>query len=130
MADEAQVIYEYVDGSTISFKTNDLAISYHRHGLSISRRPDGKMYVDDPGIEYRMFSFSAIITGATLKTFHDVQMAAITYSGVYPRITKIRFDGGGSNEITNIEVAIVSLTTTDLGNGFWNVQCTMEEKTD
>ena len=130
MADEAQVIYEYVSGSTISFITNDLLISYHRHGFSISRRPDGLMHTDDPGIEYRKFTFSALIKGAVLKTLHDVQMAAITYSGGYPRITKIRFDGGGSNEITNIEIAIVSLTTTDLGNGWWNVQCIMEEKTD
>lgn len=132
MADEAQVIYEYVNGSTISFKTNDLKITYHRWGMKISRRPNGIMHVDDPGIEYRIFTFTAVITGAVMKTLNDVQMAAITYSGAYPRITKIRFDGGGSNEITNIEVAIPDggLTVSDLGNGEWGIQCTMEEKTD
>ena len=131
MADE-QVIYEYTDGNTIDFPTNDLQWTYRRWGMKISRRPNGKMHVDDPGIEYRVFTFSSVITGAVMKTLDTVQMAAITYSGAYPRITKIRFDGGGSNEITNIEVAIPDggLTVSDLGNGQWGVQCTMEEKTD
>ena len=130
MADEAQIIYEYVNGSTISFKTNDLKITYHRWGQKISRRPDGKMHVDDPGIEYRKFSFSAVITGNTMDTLDGVQMAAITYSGAYPLIQKIYWDGDSTE--TNIEVVIPDggLVTSDMGNGFWNVQITMEEKTD
>jgi len=128
MADVAQVIYEYAAASTISFKTNDLTISYHRYGFSISRRPDGKMHTDDPGIEYRKFTFSAIISGVTMNILNTVQMAAITYSGLYPRLTTINLDG--DTTLSNIEIAITSLSSTDLGNGWWGIQCTMEEKTD
>jgi len=128
MADEYQVVYEYTDGNTVSFKTDNLKVSYQRHGMRISRRPDGKMYVDDPGVEYRIFQFSAVISGATMDTLDGVQMAAITYSGGYPRIQKIYWNGATTE--TNIEIAIVQLSTTDMGNGWWMVECTMEEKTD
>jgi len=130
MADEYQVVYEYSAGNTVSFKTDDLAITYHRHGMKISRRPDGKMYVDDPGVEYRVFKFSGWLTGATQDTLDSVQMAAITYSGAYPRIQKIYWNGATTE--TNIEVAIPDggLTVHDMGNGWWLVECTMEEKTD
>ena len=130
MADEAQVIYEYAAAATVEFKTNDLSITYHRHGLKKSTRPDGKMYVDDPGVEYRKFSFTAIISGADMNELNTVHTAAITYSGLYPRITKIYF--AGAVFITDIEVFIPDggLTGSDLGNGFWHVNCLMEEKTD
>jgi len=130
MADEAQVIYEYSAAQTVEFKTNDLSITYHRHGLQKTIRPDGKMYVDDPGIEYRKFSFSAVISGADMNELNTVHTAAITYSGLYPRIQKIYFTG--ATTITNVEVFIPDggLTGTDLGNGFWLVRCLMEEKTD
>jgi hypothetical protein len=130
MADEAQVIYEYTNGNTVEFKTDDLSITYHRHGMKISKRPDGKMYVDDPGIEYRKFTFSAVIPGADANEMNTVQMAAITYSGGYPRIQKIYLTG--ATTLTNIEVAIPDggYTANDLGNGWWQVHCIMEEKTD
>ena len=130
MADEAQVIYAYTAAGTVEFKTNDLSITYHRYGLKKSTRPVGKMYVDDPGVEYRKFSFTAIISGANMNELNTVQMAAITYSGLYPRITKIFFVG--ATVIENIEVFIPDggLTGTDLGNGFWHVRVLMEEKTD
>ena len=117
MADEAQVIYAYTAVGTVEFKTNDLSITYHRYGLKKSTRPDGKMYVDDPGVEYRKFSFTAIISGADMDELNTVHMAAITYSGLYPRITKIYF--AGATTITDIEVFIPDggLTGTDLGNG-------------
>ena len=128
MADEYQVIYECSDGNTISFKTDDLKVNYHRDGLKVSRRPDGKMYVDDPGVEYRTFVFSALISGNDMDTLDGVQMAAITYSGAYPRIQKIYWDGDSTE--TNIEVVLTSLSSADLGNGWWHVEITMEEKTD
>jgi hypothetical protein len=127
MADEAQIIYEYSVGADVSFKTNDLIISYHREGLSVSKRPDGNIYVDDPGIEHRKFSFSAIISGADMNELNTVQMAAITYDATYPRIKKIYF--AGAVTITNIEVVCTSFSGTDLGNGFWNVQMVLEEYT-
>ena len=130
MADEEQVIYQYTAAGTVPFRTNDLSITYHKDGLKKSTRPDGKMYVDDPGVEYRKFSFTAIISGADMKELNDVQIAAITYSGVYPRITKIYF--AGAVTITDIEVFIPDggITGSDLGNGFWHIRALMEEKTD
>ena len=127
MADVYQMTYEYSDGNSISFKTNDLKVGHHRHGMRISRRPDGGMYVDDPGVEYRTFTFSAIISGNTMDTLDSVQMAAITYSGAYPRLTTLYWDGDSTE--TNIEVAITNLESADMGNGWWHVTITMEEKT-
>jgi hypothetical protein len=127
MADEAQIIYEYTNGNTISFKTNNLKITYHRHFLEVAPRPDGNIYVDDPGAEQRVFTFSAIITGADMNTLDGVQMAAITYDATYPRIQKIYWDGATTE--TNIPIAITALSTQDMGNGFWNVNITMEEYT-
>jgi hypothetical protein len=128
MADEAQIIYEYVNGSTVSFKTDDLKIQWNRLYMSITSRPDGKIYVDDPAKAQRVFTFSSMISGATLNTMNTVQTGAITYSGDYPRIQKIYF--AGATTLTNIEVAITSFEAEDLGNEFWNVKITMTEKTD
>lgn len=125
MADDPQIVYEYSNGNSVSFKTNDLRIEYFRDGLLMSRRPDGKLYVDDPGVEYRTFTFSAIISGADMNELNTVQMAAITYDATYPRITKIYFNG--ATTITNIEVVCTSFSGTDLGNGFWSVQMTLTE---
>lgn len=130
MVDVAQVIYEYTDGNSISFFTDDLEINYKRLFQTITTRPDGKTHVDDPAIARRVFTCSAVITGATYKTFQDVQMGAITYSGAYPRLTTINLDG--STTLTNIEVAIPTggLTFQDLGFGMWLVSVTFVEKTD
>jgi len=127
MADVYQVIYEYINGSSISFKTNNLKIQYKRHGLSITRRPDGKLYVDDPGVEQRIFTCTALISGDTMDTLDGVQMAAITYDGTYPRLTKINWDGDSSE--SNITVALTGLTTLDKGAGWWEVQLEFSEYT-
>ena len=126
MADEAQVIYEYINGSTISFKTSNLKITYYRIGMTVTTRPDGKRYVDDPGKPYRDFSCTSIITGATLNTLNTVQTAAITYDATYPRLTTIYF--AGATTITDIEVALTSLKATDQGSGMWSVDVTFTER--
>jgi hypothetical protein len=126
MADEAQVIYEYTAGNTISFKTNNLRIKYDRLFMKVTARPDGKVYVNDPGKAQRTFSCSAIITGATMNTLNTVQTGSITYDSTYPRLTTIYFAGGTT--ITNIEVVVTELTATDAGNGYWNVDITFVER--
>ena len=128
MADEAQIIYEYVNGSDVEIKSNDLTITYNRLFMTLTPRPDGKIYVDDPTIIQRVFTGSGIISGADMNEMNTVQTGAITYSGGYPRIKKIFFSGALT--ITNVEVALTSFSGTDLGNGFWNVSFTMTEKTD
>ena len=128
MTDEAQVVYEYTAGNTLSFKTDNLKITYNRLYMKVTPRPDGKIYVDDPTIIQRTFTFTSIITGTVLNTLNTVQTAVITYSGLYPRITKIYLIG--ATTLTNIEVAITSLAATDLGSGMWQVEITMTEKTD
>lgn len=126
MADEAQVIYEYTNGNTISFKTNNLKITYNRLFMTVTTRPDGKVYVDDPGKAQRTFSCTSIITGSVMNTLNTVQTAAITYDATYPRLTTIYLAGGTT--LTNIEVAVTSLSATDMGNGFWEVNITFTER--
>jgi hypothetical protein len=126
MANEYQIIYEYTDGNTISFKTNDLSIQYIRHKLQVTPTIDGTIVVTDPAITQRIFTFSAIISGNDMDTLDGVQMASITYSGAYPKIQKIYWDGASTEE--NVEVAITSLTTSDQGGGWWKVNITMAEK--
>jgi hypothetical protein len=127
MADEAQIIYEYTNGNTVEFKTSDLKITYLRHNLVVRHRPDGNIYVDDPGLEQRTFTFSAIISGADMNEMNTVQMAGITYDATYPRIQKIYF--AGATTITNIEVVLTALVGQDLGNGKWNCTITLTEYT-
>jgi hypothetical protein len=127
LADEYQIPWEYSDGNTISFKTNDLKITYHRRFMRVVTRKDGTRVVVDPNdTQYRVFSFSAVISGNTMDTLDGVMMGSITYSGAYPRITTLYWDGDSTE--TNIETAITSLATEDLGNGYWRVHITMEEK--
>ena len=126
MADEAQVIYEYTAGNTISFKTDNLTITWKRLFMTMTSRPDGKIYVDDPAKAQRTFSCTSIISGATLNTLNTVQTAAITYDATYPRLTKIYF--AGATTITNVEVALTELKATDQGNGFWSVDVTFVER--
>ena len=127
MADEYQIEWEYVNGSTISFKTNDLSIMYERMYQKVNTRPDGNIYVEDPGKVKRTFTFSAVITGAVMNTLNTVLTASITYDATYPRIKKIYFTS--ATTITNIECAMTSCVATDLHNGFWNVQIVLEEYT-
>ena len=127
MADEAQVIYEYTAGNTISFKTSNLTITYNRLFMTVTSRPDGKIYVDDPGKAQRTFSCTSIITGATLATLNTVQTAAITYDATYPRLTTINL-ATGTTALTNIEVALTDLKVTDQGSGMWSVDVTFTER--
>jgi len=126
MADEYQVEYEYSAGNTIQFKTDDLKIIPMRSNIRIDTRVDGTRVVTDPGHTYRIFTCTAFLTGTNMNTFHDVQMAAITYSGAYPRIKKIYWNGTTYEE--NIEVALVNISTLDRGAGWWHVSLRFEEK--
>jgi len=130
MADEYQIQYEYSDGNTINIKVYQLKVRYHRYGMKISTRPDGKRYVDDPCVEYRVFTFAGYLDGDAMDTLDSVQMAAITYSGAYPRLKVLYWDGDSTE--TNIEVVIPDggLEVEDMGSGWWHISGTMEEKTD
>jgi hypothetical protein len=126
MADEYQVTYEYSAGNSITFKTNDLRVKEVRSHIKIDTRVDGTRVVTDPGYVYKSFSFTAIISGATMDTLDSVQSAAIDYTGAYPRITVLYWTGATTE--TNLEVAITDLIATDLGAGWWHVAITMEGK--
>jgi len=127
MADEAQVIYEYTVGNTISFK-GSLKIKYDRIGMTITTRPDGKVYVDDPGKPQRTFFCTSIITGAVLATLNTVQMAAITYDASYPNLTTINL-ATGTTALTDIEVVLDNgWTAADLGSGMWSVDLVFVER--
>ena len=126
MADEAQIIYEYINGSSISIKTNDLKIDPQRLFVSITARPAGNIYVDDPGIVQRIFTGTGIITGANANTLHDVQIASITFDGSYPRIQKIYWTGATTE--TNIPVS-GHFVFSDQGSGQWGVSFTLTEYT-
>ncbi len=126
MADEYQIEYEYTDGNTISFKTNDLRIRYTRPRMRVDVRVDGTKVVTDPGNKQNVYTFTSLITGNTMDTLDGVQRAAITYSGNYPRIKKIYWDGDSTE--TNIEVALTSLEVIDQGPAGWLVAITLTEK--
>ena len=127
MADEAQIIYEYTNGSDVSIKSDDLKIEPKRLFISTSARPDGKIYVHDPNVVQRIFTGTGIIAGADAKELHDVMVAAITYDGTYPRIQKIYWTGALTS--TNIPVT-GEIVFGDEGSGFWNVTFTFKEYTD
>ena len=127
MADEAQVIYEYTNGNTVEFKTNDLTITWKRRGLEVNSRPDGNIYVDDPDVPQRTFTFTAVSSGADVNEMNTVQTGTIAYDATYPRIQKIYLSGVVT--LTNIPVAVTAFSATDLGSGHWEVSITMEEYT-
>lgn len=127
MADEAQIIYEYVNGSDVEIKTNDLKITYIRHLVQRTIRPDGNIYRDDPDIPQRVFTGTGIISGTDQNEMNTVQMGTITFDGSFPRIKKIFFTGGTT--ITNIVIELTQFSADDMGFGFWNVSFTMTEYT-
>lgn len=127
MADEYQFEYEYSDGNKISFKTNDMKIDYRREKLRVDTAIDGTRTVVDPNTtQYRVFTFSAYLTGDNMDTLDGVQMGSITYTGAYPRNQKLYWDGDSTE--TNIEVVITSLTSQQVGHAHWLVNITAEEK--
>lgn len=127
MADDYQIDWEYTNGNSIVFKTEDLTIKWERLYMEVQTRPDGNIYVVDPGKVKRTFSFTSVLTGATLNTLNTVYTAAITYDATYPRIKTIYL--AGATTLTNIECAMTSLTADDLGSGMWNVSVVLEEYT-
>ena len=126
MADEAQIIYEYSVGADVSIKSNDLSIDPQRLFVQITARPDGNIYVDDPGISQQIFTGTGIIAGVDADELHAVQTASITFDGTYPRIKKIYWTGAITE--TNIPVT-AHFIFNDLGFGFWDVSFTMTEYT-
>ena len=126
MADTAQVIYEHTAGNTISFFTENLKITYVRHFLKIVPRPDGNLFVSDPTVPQRNFTCSGIIDGDELNQMNTWLMAAITYSGSYPRLTTINLDG--DTTLSNVEVAITAFSVKDLGAGQWMATVAFTEK--
>ena len=127
MVDEYQVEYEYSAGNTISFKTNDLKIKYTRPFMHVDVRVDGTIIVTDPGLKQNIYTFTSTISGDNMDILDGVQRAAITYTGDYPRIKKVYWDGDSTE--TNVEVALTSLEVLDRGAGWWRVAVTLTEKT-
>ena len=126
MVDAAQVIYEHTAGNTLSFKTDNLTITILRPFLSIDARPDGNKLVTDNNVFQRIFKCSAKLTGDNWKVLHDWLIGSITYSGIYPRLTTVYFDG--DTTISNIEVAITQCSARDMGDGWWMVNIQFTEK--
>jgi hypothetical protein len=119
MADTYHVTYEYTNGNSINFRSNDLTININRPFMRTIVQPDGGIYVHDPDISQLVFTGSAILSGDDMDTLHSVQVAGINYSGDYPRITVINWDGDSTE--TNIEVVMTQLRTRDRGRGWWQV---------
>jgi hypothetical protein len=127
MADEAQCIYEYTNGNTISFK-GVLDIVPTRPFETTTIRPDGNIYVDSPGISQLVITCSnALINGTDFNTLLTVQRAAITFDATYPRLTTIYLKTGVT--LTNEQVVMTSCKGTDMGNGYWMCNLTFEEYT-
>jgi hypothetical protein len=121
------IVWEYANGSTITFYTDDLKVEIRKPYFSVDIRIDGTIVVTDPDIRQRVFTFSSVVTGAIANTLHDVENGtAIDYTGDYPRIQTLTWVSGTTE--TNIEVATTNLVLSDLGNGQWGVNMTLVEK--
>lgn len=121
------VTYEYTAGNSVSILSNDLRIVVRKPLTREIIQPDGGIYIHDPNIRQRVFTGSGILEGTTSKTIHDIENASIDYSGAYPRITVINWNGTTTH--TNIEVWIPTIQFDDLGRGYWRVFFEMREKT-
>ena len=126
MADEYQVEYEYSAGNTISFKTDDMRVATVRPDLRVDTRVDGVRVVTDSGISYRVITCTALLDGNTMDTLDSVQGAAIDYTGAYPRLKKIYWDGDSTE--TNVEVALMDMNEIDRGAGWWLMSLRLEGK--
>jgi hypothetical protein len=126
MVDTAQVTYEHTAGNTLSFFTNDLKIKINRLFMDITARPDGVLKVTDPTVIQREFSCSAIMSADNYKILYDWYVAAITYTGDYPRLSAVYLDG--DTILTNIEVAIVGLEASMVAANTWRVAVAFKEK--
>ena len=126
MADEYQVEYEYSAGNTISFKTDDMRVVTVRPDLRVDTRVDGTRVVTDSGISYRVITCTALLDGDTMDTLDAVQGAAIDYTGAYPRLKKIYWDGDSTE--TNVEVALMDMNEIDRGAGWWLMSLRFEGK--
>ena len=126
MADEYQVEYEYSAGNTISFKTDDMRVATVRPDLRVDTRVDGVRVVTDSGISYRVITCTALLDGNTMDTLDSVQGAAIDYTGAYPRLKKIYWDGDSTE--TNVEVALMDMNEIDRGAGWWLMSLRFEGK--
>jgi len=125
MVDTYQIVYEYSAGNSISFKSNDMSVDYHRLEWT-DTRVDGTRVVTTTGIAWRTFSGSAYISGNTMDTLDGIQTGAIVFTGDYPRLTVIYWDGDSTE--TNVEVRMTSLRVLDKGQGWWLVAVGFEEK--
>lgn len=125
MADEYQIEYEYTDGNTISFKART-TIDIIRPHLRVTTRVDGTRVVTDSGQSYVVITAQALMDGNTVDTLYGVQTGAITYTGAYPRLKKIYWDGDSTE--ANIEVALMKTTLADQGDGWWTVTLRFEGK--
>ncbi len=126
MADEDQIIYEYTNGNEVAIKCDNLKVTINRLFVSMPARVDSNIYVDDPAVIQRVFTGNGTINGADANELHDVQIAAITYDGTFPRIKKIYWTGALTE--TNIPV-FAQFTFSDLGSERWGVSFTMTEYT-
>ena len=125
MVDTYQIVYEYSAGNSISFKSNDMSVDYHRLEWT-DTRVDGTRVVTTTGIGWRTFSGTAIISGGTMDTLDGIQSGAIVFTGAYPRLTVIYWDGDSTE--TNVEVRMTTLRVLDKGQGWWLVALGFEEK--
>lgn len=127
MVDEYQIEYEYSDGNTISIKAETVGIRIVRPHLRVTTRVDGTRVVTDSGVSYVVVRCIGMISGDDADILHGVQTGAIDYTGAYPRLKKIYWDGDSTE--TNIEVALVGeAVLNDLGDGWWDISLEFEEK--
>ena len=126
MADEYQIEYEYTDGNKISVKADTVIIDVIRPHLRVTTRVDGTRVVTDSGFSYQVITCTALIDGDDADTLFDVQSGVIDYTGAYPRLQKIYWDGDSTE--TNVEVAVVKTNLSDQGDGWWLLSLRFEGK--
>lgn len=126
MVDEYQIEYEYTNGNKISVKADSVNIDIIRPHLRVTTRVDGTRVVTDSGFSYPVITCTAMLSGDDADTLYGVQSGAITYTGAYPRLQKIYWDGDSTE--TNVEIALVDTKLIDMGDGWWTVSLRFEGK--
>lgn len=140
MATTPQIQYEHSVGVTLDFDTNNMELTFMLTGKEFIPRTkaagtaakanDGVTV--DPNNGYRVITCTSLLTAANVITLTGWLLPASspTY-GTYPRLTKVKFDGGGTNEYTNMKCVIVGRPkVVSAGDNRYWVTVTFQERTD
>lgn len=119
-------IWEYANGSTLTFKAEGLNIQYDT-GVSVDMAVDGTLVVQDTANTKRTLTFNCLLNGDDTDTLDALIMASsIVYTGIYPHIQFLYWDADSKE--TQLECAMTQARSVPEGNNMWRWFITLEQK--